>query len=258
VSAGPAGELAHSVHRARNSATTNPPLVLIHGAGGSRLHWPPELRHLSGADVYAPDLPGHGQSRGKSRSSIEAYAQTVADWLQQLKLPPLIMVGHSMGGAIGQQLALDWPGQLAGLVIIGSGGHLPVNPRLLQLTAAGGDYQQAVELITRWSYSRTADPRLTRLGRQRLSAVAPQVLHDDFGACADFDVRRRLGELRLPVLVMVGSEDHMTPPEMAEALAKAIPGADLALVPGAGHMLMLEQPLAVLELIDSYLKRHFG
>jgi pimeloyl-ACP methyl ester carboxylesterase len=216
------------------------------------------MRHLPGVDVYAPDLPGHGRSAGPSCASIEDYARIVAGWLQQLDLPPVIIVGHSMGGAIGQRLALDWAGQLAGLAVIGSGGSLPVNPRLLQLTDVGGDYQQAVELITRWSFSRTADPRLTHLAGQRLWTIAPQILHDDLQACAIFDARPRLRELRLPVLAVAGAEDRMTPPGLAEALAKAIPDASLALIPGAGHMMMLEQPQAVIELLDGYLKRHFG
>jgi len=77
-----------------------PPLVLVHGAGGDHLHWPPQLRRLAGCEVYALDLPGHGHSPGAGRNTITAYAQVLNAFADTLALPPFVLAGHSMGGAI--------------------------------------------------------------------------------------------------------------------------------------------------------------
>ena len=114
---------AGNIHYRRSSAKSKSKtsLLLIHGAGGSYLSWPADLRRLPGKDVLAIDLPGHGDSPGESSDSIGAYAEQVLDFLDQLKIDRVVLGGHSMGGAIAMQLCLDHPGRVAGLILIGSG-----------------------------------------------------------------------------------------------------------------------------------------
>jgi pimeloyl-ACP methyl ester carboxylesterase len=95
-----------------------PPMVLLHGAGGDYLVWPPEIRRLPGIRVYALDLPGHGKSGGPGCQSVEDYARAVVGLMDAVGLWRAAFVGHSMGGAIALTLALDFPERTAGLGLV--------------------------------------------------------------------------------------------------------------------------------------------
>lgn len=234
-----------------------PPVVLIHGAGGTRLHWPPTLRRLAGAEVYALDLPGHGEAPGPGQSTIAGYRQAIVSWMQALDLPPAVVIGHSMGGALALALALDAPSRVAGIVLVGTGARLRVHPLLLEATASGGVSTQTLSTLVAWWYSPDASPRLRMLASRGLSATNTAVLHGDFLACDGFDVMDRLASIDRPALVIVGEDDHMTPAKYARYLSERLPISRLEIIPGAGHMVMLEQPVAVERAISDWLEQTF-
>jgi pimeloyl-ACP methyl ester carboxylesterase len=217
-----------------------PLLVLIHGAGGNHLHWPAQLRRLPGATVYALDLPGHGRSDGPGCDTVAGYMHVVLGFLDATHSERAVLVGHSLGGAIAQTAALAHPGRVAGLVLVGTGGRLRVAPAILE--GALNDFEGAVKLITRFAWAKDAPQELVRLGIQALSETPPQVLHDDFAACDNFDVLERLGEISAPTLVVAGTADLLTPLKYGAHLAERIPQARLLTVEGGGHMMALEQP----------------
>jgi pimeloyl-ACP methyl ester carboxylesterase len=229
-----------------------PPLVFVHGAGGSRLHWPPELRRRPGWHTFAVDLPGHGAAPGGRESGIEAYAGRLGEWWGAVGGGRPLLVGHSMGSAIALTLALEAPQDLSGLVLVGGGPQLKVNPKLLEDVGRPQEFTSVVERIIRWSFAPHAEARLVELARQRLLEVDPSVLAADLTACDAFDVGRRLAEIRLPTLIVVGRMDRMTPPALSEALQAGLAGSRLEVVEGAGHMVMLEQPQAVATAIESF------
>ncbi|WP_448593362.1 alpha/beta fold hydrolase [Thermoflexus hugenholtzii] len=247
----PVGEdsIFYAVHTDAHARHT---LLLIHGAGESHLVWPGALRNLPGATVYALDLPGHGRSRGRGRSSIADYTRVVVEWMAALGLPRAIWVGHSMGGAIAQWAALHHPERVAGLILIATGARLRVSPQILE--GLRSDFHRTVELITEWSWGVDPPVRLVEEGRRMLLSADPRVMEGDYRACDAFDVMGRLGEIRAPTLVIGGTADRMTPFKYAEYLAAHIPGARLVRIEGAGHMVMLEQPEAVAEAIRSFLR----
>ena len=228
-----------------------PTLVLVHGAGGSRLHWPGELRRLSNATVYTLDLPGHGRSEGHGCDTINDYAKAVVAFLDAAGVERAAVVGHSMGGAIAQTMALGFGERVAGLVLVGSGARLRVTPAILE--GIQSDFERVAELITRFAWSPDAPPALTELGRQAILETGPDVLLGDFTACNNFDVMERLAEIKAPALVVVGSADQLTPPKYTRFLADHIPNAQLVLIEDAGHMVMLEQPAEVAEAITTFL-----
>jgi pimeloyl-ACP methyl ester carboxylesterase len=232
--------------------------VLIHGAGAEHRFWPPELRHLAPHRVLAPDLPGHGASAGPVAGSIVESATRLRHWLSGLATGPAILVGHSMGSAISLEIALRWPEDVAGLVLVGSGARLPVNPWLLEATADSSQLPQAVERITQWSFARQAPAALKSWVTERTLAAGPGVLHRDLSACSEFDAEARLSQLHLPALVLCGQQDRMTPPPASVALAEAIPRAELEFVADAGHYVMLEQPAAVEQRLMVWLNRWFS
>jgi len=222
-----------------------PPLVLIHGAGGTRLHWPPTLRRLPETEVFAVDLPGHGEAPGAGQTTIAGYRQAIEAWMQALALPPAVVMGHSMGGALALSLALEAPARVAGLVLVGTGARLRVHPLLLEAARAGNVAAETLATLVAWWYSPDASPRLRQLAARGLAATNASVLHGDFLACDGFDVMDRLGAIDRPALVIVGEDDHMTPVKYARFLADHLPRAQLSVIPTAGHMVMLEQPAAV-------------
>lgn len=220
-----------------------PELVLVHGAGGNRLHWPPELRRFPGHTVYTLDLPGHGRSDGLGYDTIDGYANAVADFLSTLDVERAVIVGHSMGGAIAQRLALESSDLLVGLVLVATGARLRVAPSILQ--GIRDDFEGAVGIITRFAWSPGTDPDLIELGRQALLETGPAVLEKDFVACDRFDEMGRLGEIRLPTLIIGGTADQLTSVKYAHFLAEHIPSAQSLILEGAGHMVMLERPRQV-------------
>lgn len=226
-------------------------LVLIHGAGESRLHWLPGLRRLEGVDAYALDLPGHGRSGGRGRDSIAAYRDLLAAFLDTLGLERAVLVGHSMGGAIALSFALRFPHRVEGMVLVGSGARLRVLPAILEEILK--DFDSTVEFICGYAYGPGASEELKKQGLEWMKQVSPEVLHGDFVACDAFDVMERLGEIQVPTLVICGTEDRLTPPRYSTYLRDHIPEAQLVLVEGAGHMVMLERPEEVEEAVARFL-----
>jgi pimeloyl-ACP methyl ester carboxylesterase len=227
------------------------PLVLVHGAGGNLMHWPGELRRLPGHTVYALDLPGHGKSGGAGRAEIGAYAEVVRGCAEALELVPFVLAGHSMGGAIAIEFALRYPARLAGLILVGTGAKLRVAPEIL--TGVLDDYAGTAELLAQRAHGERADPNLLRLYTRRLREVNPQVIHDDFIACDAFDRRADVSRIVLPALILCGDADRMAPVKFSQHLHEQIAGSQLIVVPGAGHMVMLEQPAAVAASVAAFL-----
>ena len=229
------------------------PLVLVHGAGGNLYHWPPALRRLSQHDVYALDLPGHGKSEGPGRDRIAAYVDVVHDWAQALDLPPFVLAGHSMGGAIAQAFALTHPDMLKGLVLVATGARLRVHPDILE--GIRTDMEQVGRMLVDWAYGQKATPEQKRQFLRQFLSVPQETMYGDWAACNLFDVRNRLSEIELPTLIIAGSMDVLTPEKYARYMADRLPKADIALIEGGGHMLMLEQPQLVANAILGFLDR---
>lgn len=242
-----AGELFYTI---KQGPTDGPTALLVHGAGGSRLHWPPELRRMAGATVYTLDLPGHGRSSGSGCDTIECYIDAVGSFVTEAGVDDVVVVGHSMGGAIAQKLALERVGCVSALGLIATGARLRVAPTILE--SIRDDFDHAVDVVTRYAWGSEASDSLMELGREALEDTGPDVLLGDFLACDSFDVMDRLGEIKIPALVVCGTADELTPVKYAHFLAEHIPDARLVTVEGAGHMVMLERPREVGEAVREF------
>lgn len=234
-------------------ATRTLPLVLIHGAGGSCLFWPPNLRRIEGIRVLALDLPGHGKSRGVGERSIEAYSERVLEFLEALGAERAILGGHSMGSAIALWLALERPEGVGGLILLGAGARLRVHPEILARCASDTAYREGLSLVVAHSFGQETPGRLLELAEKRMAATPQEVLYDDFLACDAFDVMDRVEEIRQPALVICGEADRMTPPRYAQYLVERMGDARLEIIPGAGHMVMLERPRRVEAVICNFI-----
>lgn len=229
-------------------------LLLIHGAGGNHQSWPPVLRRLEETAVYALDLPGHGRSDPPAHDNIAAYADAVIGFIDALGLQNVTLLGHSMGGAVAQTAVLHHHPAIVQLILIGTGATLPVSDAILN--GLMNDPEATVRLANKFSWARTAPERMVAMGAEVLLKVDPAVLHADFVACNRFDVREQLGQIDVPTLVISGENDKMTGVENGRFLADNIPNAQFAIVEGGGHMMALEQPAVVADLVRNYLSQN--
>lgn len=243
------GHALFYVHRPAKGSEHS--LLFIHGAGGTHKHWGYQVQALEQVNRYALDLPGHGRSEGSGKASIEEYAAVVLQLVDALGLGQVTLVGHSMGGAISQHLALHFPSRVDRLVLVGSGARLRVLPSLLEGLLQ--DFPATVESMLGWAYSSQTPPRLVRLGQEEWLDNDPRVVHDDFAACDVFDAMDTVGGIACATLVLCGEDDRLTPPKYAQYLADKIPDATLRIIPDAGHMVMLEQAGLVNQAIEEFL-----
>ncbi len=241
-----------SIYYEHRGSGNDPVLLLIHGSGGDHNHWPEALRGLSGYNVYAVDLPGHGKSSGRGRKSVEAYGDLVEDFVRRKGLSGVVLFGHSLGGAIAQTLGLKKPDWLSRLVLVGTGARLRVAPEILSGVEA--DFEKTCGMIMEWAYGPDAPAALVEEGRAVIAKCLPETLHGDFSACDGFDIMDRVHGIEIPALVVAADADKLTPLPYAKYLCEKIPIARLALVYGAGHMMALEAPEQFMDGVKAFLE----
>ena len=231
-----------------------PTVCFVHGTGGSGQVWMHQLEGLADlGHIVALDLPGHGRSGGNIPKGIDDAAAVVADFLDALGIARVVIGGHSMGGAIAQQLALSYPERVAGVILIGTGARLRVLPRLLDLLAT--DYPRGVDLLMSLGVGAKAPAELkTALHRSTADNAAGVVL-GDLQACDRFDVMSGISAVHAPTLVVCGDEDQLTPPKYSRFLGQRIAGASVAVIPGAGHYVQVEKPRETTAAIREFLAR---
>lgn len=233
--------------------TTKPPLVLIHGAGGDHLTWPPEIRRLAEARVFTLDLPGHGRSQGPGRQTVAEYADSVVGFLNGAGVSRALFIGHALGGAIALTLAIDHPGRVAGLGLISTGPCLPIASSALENAANPATCNLAVQSLLELMQISQAEKNLKAQIFRHMCSIRPTLLHGDLHACDQFDVQTRLDAIRTPALVICGTDDQLTPRRYSENLARQIFGSALQTIEDAGHLVMLEQPRRVAGLLSVFL-----
>ncbi len=229
-----------------------PGIVFVHGAGGTHAHWRFQLRELAIRwNALAVDLPGHGESQGDGCPTIPEYRDVLRDVLDTLGFTRAVLVGHSMGGGIAQSLALTYPDRLAALVLVGTGARLRVHPDIF--AAIQRDTGEAGRLISGWAYSSAAMPATVASAAEAIARNRASVLEKDFRACDAFDLVGEIPKIRAPTLIVCGKDDRLTPVKYARFLHENIPDSVLAVIPGAGHMVMLERPVEFNHALTAFL-----
>jgi len=231
---------------------SRPSLLMVHGSGGRAAGFRPQLSLMRGANLAAIDMPGHGATPGPGLTTVTAMADWLADFLAAGPIRP-VLLGHSLGGAVVQTLALARPELISGLVLFGTGSRLKVLPAIID--GLEKDPDATFELIISFAYSDEADANLKKLGVAEMKEAGPATTRADFLSCNSFDVSGRLGEIKAPTLVLVGEKDKLTPVKYAQALVNGIPGATLAVAPGGGHMLNVENPAGFNQAVAEFMAK---
>jgi pimeloyl-ACP methyl ester carboxylesterase len=217
-------------------------ILFIHGAGGGSFTWVCQKGVFEKRfNPIILELPGHGESRGEGEEDIGRYAEQVHLFARCLGLAKIFWVGHSMGGAIVQTLALTHPELIRGIVLVGTGARLRVLPTIMD--GIRSQFEETVRKIIGSAYSRKASPEFIDRGVKQLLGCGPEVLYGDFLACNRFDLREEVEKIDLPTLVICGREDELTPVSYSEFLHRRIKGSALEIIPDAGHMVMMEAPV---------------
>jgi pimeloyl-ACP methyl ester carboxylesterase len=228
-----------------------PAAVFIHGAAMDHTVWYLQDRFVAhhGRSFAAVDLPGHGRSEGPPLPTIAEMADWVIAFLDAAGVEKAALAGHSMGAFTALDAAARHPGRVESVTLLGVAAAMPVHPDLL--AAAKADDHLAFDLINAWSHARPSHiglhpvPGLWMMGGvlRLMERSAPGVMYNDLKACADYDgATEAAARLACPLHLVLGAEDMMTPPRNAAPLAESAVEADTTVIPGCGHMLMVEKP----------------
>jgi pimeloyl-ACP methyl ester carboxylesterase len=237
-----------------------PVVVMIHGAGFDQSTWALHSRWFAhhGFAVLAPDLPGHGRSAGTALTTIADLADWTAALIDVAGASSARLIGHSMGSLIALETAARHPAKVTRLDLMGTAGMMTVGPDLLKDAEANG--HGAIDMVSIWGLGFRAElggslaPGLwMHGGAQRvLEATSPGVLYTDLNACNLYhNALTAAAALTIPVTLILGERDMMTPAKAGKALAAALPHARTVILPGTGHMMMIEKPDDVLKALQA-------
>ncbi len=227
-------------------------IVLIHGSGGTSVLWENQIDAFNPfVNTVALDLPGHGRSSGQGMDSIEDYAVAVADFIEAIEVPGPIPCGLSIGGAIVLQLILEHVDLFKAAILVSTGARLRVSPSILE--AIEKDYQRFVNSIPVFAASEKTDIKKIAPLIAATAKCGPEVTSGDFKACDRFDIMERLPDISVPVLILAGEDDKMTPPKYSQHMKEHIKHASMVNIKEAGHLLPMECPEAFNRAVVDFL-----
>ncbi|MET9410379.1 4-carboxymuconolactone decarboxylase [Streptomyces sp. NPDC002935] len=237
------------------------PVLILGPSLGTTWHmWDRQVPELAKSwRVFRFDLPGHGGAPAYPAGSVAELAGRLLATLDQLGIQRFGYAGCAFGGALGIELALRSPERVASLALIAASPRFGTADEFRQrgvIVRTNGLDPIARTSPERWFTSgfAAAQPAITEWAVQMVRTTDPGCYIAACEALAAFDVRAELGMVGVPTLVLAGSDDQVTGPAEARTLVAGIPDARLAVVPGASHLVPVEQPAAVTDL----LVRHFS
>jgi non-heme chloroperoxidase len=246
-----------------------PTVVLAHCWTGMKGFWGAVARSLvaDGHRVVLYDQRGHGGSTlGTDPMTIDRLGEDLLAVLDDLGAPELVLAGHSMGGMTIQALAVHHPDvirdRVRGIVLVATAARVfprAVAAPLLDLAlgdrALGGVLGTPRALVmTRGAHGRLAHRAHVEATAEGFFGTSGAVRSGFLAAMTAMDYRGGLADIDVPTTILVGTDDRLTPPRRARLLADRIPGAELVVLPGAGHMLPIEEPARVTEAITARAK----
>ncbi len=252
-----------------------PTVALLHGVGGGRRIWDADCGGTAqaladaGWRVVAMDLPGYGDSSLPPSTdgalSLAGMARSVTHTLQTLGARPAVLLGHSMGGMVVQEILAADPQAVSAAVLACTssafgkpGGDWQaafLASRLAPLDAGLGMAMLAQELVA-GMVAPAASAEAVARGVDVMARVPEATYRAALKAIVAFDRRAALPRILVPTLCLAAEHDRTAPPELMQRMAQRIPGAVFACVPGAGHLANVEQPAAFHQAVIAFLNAH--
>ena len=247
-------------------------VVFLHGIGGGKSIWGDDgsgaVRALaaSGYHALAMDFPGYGESLNLGSPSLTGMVEAVLALIAHLKARRCVLVGHSMGGMVAQELVAQHAGTVQGLVLTctspafgksdGAWQASFVAERLKPLDAGLGMAGMA-RLLVPGLVSPSATASAQSSARAVMSEVPESTYRAALQAIASFDQREALARFTLPTLCLAAEHDRTASPDVMRRMAQHIPGAEFECLANAGHIANVEQPAAFNAAVLSFMLRHF-
>jgi 3-oxoadipate enol-lactonase len=237
---------------AYDDAGAGRPIVLLHGYPFNRSLWLEQIAALSDAyRLITPDLRGHGDSAVTDSITINDMAADVAGLLDTLEIERAVIGGLSMGGYVALAFQKQFPERVAALVLADTRAQADTTE-----ARAGREQQAQTALregmppIAEGMLSKLFAPETPATNSSVVSFVREMMLNTNpKGAAAALramalrdDHTERLGEIRIPALILIGDQDAITPPALSEEMHRLIAGSRLEIIEGAGHVSNLERP----------------
>ena len=241
------------------------PLVLVHGFPLDNRIWEAQIASLSDKyRVIAPDLPGFGKSQPppKQPFTLESLADTLHAFLTQIKATPCALAGLSMGGYLSFAYERKYPTTLSALILVDTKAEADTTEgkagrnKMIETARSGGSKPIAATMLPKMitAESQKNRPQLAQQVNAIMEACPPITIEYALAAMRDRnDYRDCLPSVAEPTLIIVGDNDPITPPAIAETMHKAIPHSKLVVVKGAAHLSTMEQPEQVNQAIRQFL-----
>lgn len=250
-----------------DEAGSGTPMLLLHGFPHDRSLWEAQLAAPpAGLRLIAVDLPGFGESASTEVSSLDAWADWVAAVLDALKIPRAVIGGLSMGGYLAFALWRRHPSRIQGLLLADtrSGADSAEGQQkrvaMQAMVAAKGSAAVAEQMITGMvgKTTRAKRPAAVTFLDAMMRRANVGAMHDALEAMRSrVDSTPTLETITVPTLIICGDEDALTPVKESEAMHAAIPGSQLAIIPGAGHASCVEHPTAFTALLAGFILARF-
>jgi pimeloyl-ACP methyl ester carboxylesterase len=238
-------------------------LLFLHGVGGGHAAWDRQLPFFAqrGHRVLAWDQPGYGGTEPVEPYDLE---QVAAALRRHIGGEPAILVGHSMGGFVAQETYARFPDCIRALVLCftsaafgGSGSDFArqfIAARIAPLEEGRTMAEIAARLMPAMRGTRS-DPAGLALAERVMAAVPPEIYRKAVRLLTTFDRRAQLADIRVPTLLVAGSDDRVAPAAVMERMAQKIPGAEHVLLEGCGHLGPMDQPDPFNEALAGFLER---
>ena len=247
-----------------------PPVVLLHGIGGGKAQWAPQLDLLAkhGWRAIAWDMPGYGESAlPEGDYTFAELGASLIRLLDALAIGRAIVLGHSMGGMVALEAYAQAPERFAGLILActspafgkadGDWQRQFIGERLAPLDAGLGMGEMAARQVPRMMT--VAAPADARERAMAIMGAVPEATYRAALRClVTFDRREVLPRIAVPTLAVAAAEDTQAPPPVMEKMAGRIAGAEFGLLPACGHLANLERPDAFGAVVLEFLERRFG
>jgi pimeloyl-ACP methyl ester carboxylesterase len=243
-------------------------VVMLHGVGGGKEAWNPQLDAFAGAGFLAVawDAPGYGATAAVEPYDMTGLARALERLLDAVPARRRVLIGHSMGGMVAQEALAACPGKIDGVVLSATspafgkpdGGWQRefLAARLGPLDAGRTMADLAPALVAAMT-GPDAEEAGVRLATDVMARVSGETYRRALHALVRFDRRDALGAIRVPTLVVAGDRDANAPPAVMEKMAARIPGAQYRVLAGCGHLSNLECPAAFNQTVLAWLRRHF-
>ena len=233
-------------------------IILLHGSGQSHVVWSLTDQYLSdqGYNVFALDLPGHGNSEGESLKSIEEMAEWLEKVIVKIGIQELTILGHSQGCLLALEYTNKFPKKIKNLIFVAGSYEIPVNKSLINLAHSGE--MESLHLMMKWGYGYSkqfigGNPLQKILNSSR---EVREVLAVDLRACDNYkNGISAVKKVKCPTFFIFGELDKMIKLDKGKEFSKLIPGSKTHIIKDCGHMIILENAFEMREKITEFLKK---